>query len=151
MCQPHLPNKFWMVDPVRPLCLGTVIWFGSLEFMSLGCEYDMVLLTHRFPQTDDDITYQQPRHRRRPGCRSHRARQAQREQDHLDTAQAQGDAPRSAGVDSLGGGGAELDDEALPRATDVFPLPRLKLDRSPARDSVPTAGYGILAERGASP
>ena len=33
-----------MADPVRPLRLGTVIWFGSLEFMSLGYEYDMVLL-----------------------------------------------------------------------------------------------------------
>ena len=54
-------------------------------------------------------------------------------------------------VGSLGGGGAELDDGALLRATGVFPLPRLKLDRSPARDSVPTARYGILAERGASP
>ena len=58
---------------------------------------------------------------------------------------------RSAGVDSLRGGGAELDDEASHRATSVFPLPRLKLGRSPARDSVPTAGYGILAEHGASP
>ena len=58
---------------------------------------------------------------------------------------------RSAGGDSSGGGGAELDDGALLRATGVFPLPRLKLDRSPARDSVPTAGYGILAEHGALP
>ena len=58
---------------------------------------------------------------------------------------------RSTGVDSSGGGGAELDDGVLLRATGVFPLPRLKLDRSLARDSVPTARYGILAERGASP
>ena len=36
-----------MVDSVRPLRLGTVVWFGSLEFMSLGHEYDMVLLTPR--------------------------------------------------------------------------------------------------------
>ena len=57
----------------------------------------------------------------------------------------------SVGVNSLGGGGAELDDGALLHATGVFPLPRLKLDRSPAKDSIPTAGYGILAERGASP
>jgi hypothetical protein len=28
----------------HPLSLGTVIRFGSLEFMSLGIEYDMVLL-----------------------------------------------------------------------------------------------------------
>ena len=57
----------------------------------------------------------------------------------------------SAGVDSSGGGGAELDDGALLRATGVFPLPRLKLERSPTRDSVPTTGCGILAEHGASP
>ena len=57
----------------------------------------------------------------------------------------------SARVDSSGGGGAELDDGALLRATGVFPLPRLKLDRSPARDSVPAAEYGIPAERSASP
>ena len=58
---------------------------------------------------------------------------------------------RFTGVGSSGGGGAELDDRASLRATGVFPLPRLKLDRSPARDSIPTAGYGILAEHGASP
>ena len=58
---------------------------------------------------------------------------------------------RSAGVGSSEGGGAELDGRASLRATDVFPLPRLKLDRSPVRDSATTAGYGILAERGSSP
>ena len=58
---------------------------------------------------------------------------------------------RSAGVDSSGGGGVELDDRALLCATGVFPLPRLKLDRSLARDSVPTARHGILVEHGASP
>ena len=54
-------------------------------------------------------------------------------------------------VNSSGGGRAELDDGASLHATSVFPLPRLKLDRSPTRDSVPTAGCGILAERRASP
>jgi hypothetical protein len=34
---------FWMANPERPLPLSTVIWFGSLEFMSLGHGYDMVL------------------------------------------------------------------------------------------------------------
>ena len=77
-----------MADPVRPLRLGTVIWFGSLEFMSLGHEYNMVLLTPRAPPTDDDVTHPQPRRRRRPGGRSHRARQARRERDHPDTARA---------------------------------------------------------------
>ena len=58
---------------------------------------------------------------------------------------------RSARVDSSGGGGAELDDGALLHVIGVFPLPRLKLDKSPTRDSVPTAGHGIPAEGGASP
>jgi hypothetical protein len=42
-----------MADPERPLPLATVIWFGSLEFMSLGYGYDMVLLLPRHP-TDGD-------------------------------------------------------------------------------------------------
>ena len=54
-------------------------------------------------------------------------------------------------VGSSGGGGAEIDDGVSLRATGVFPLPRLKLDRSLARDSAPTVGCGKLAERGASP
>ena len=45
-----------MADPVRPLRLGTVVWFGSLEFMTLGHEYDMVLLTPRAPPSDDEVT-----------------------------------------------------------------------------------------------
>ena len=61
-CQLSHPNRFRMADPVRPLRLGTMIWFGSLEFMSLGHEYNMVLLSPRAPPTDDDITHQQPRH-----------------------------------------------------------------------------------------
>ena len=59
--------------------------------------------------------------------------------------------PRSARVGSSGGGGAELDGRASLRATGVFPLPRLKLDRSLARDSAPTAGCGKLVGRGALP
>jgi len=47
-----------MVDPIRPLHLGTMIWFGSLEFMSLGYKYDMVLLPPRALSTDGDITHQ---------------------------------------------------------------------------------------------
>jgi hypothetical protein len=42
-----------MADPKRPLPLATVIWFRSLEFMSLGYSYDMVLLLPRHP-TDHD-------------------------------------------------------------------------------------------------
>ena len=57
----------------------------------------------------------------------------------------------SAGVNSSGGGGAELDGRASLRATGAFPLPRLKLDRSPARDSAPTTGCGKLVGRRALP
>jgi hypothetical protein len=42
-----------MVDSEHQLPLATVIWFGSLEFMSLGYGYDMVLLPSRHP-TDHD-------------------------------------------------------------------------------------------------
>ena len=66
--------------------------------MSLGCEYDLVLLPPRAPLADDGIAHQQPRHRRHPSRRSRRARQARRERDHPDTARAQGDAPRSSGI-----------------------------------------------------
>ena len=59
--------------------------------------------------------------------------------------------PCSAGVGSSGGGGAELVDGESLHVTSVFPLPRLKLDRSPTRDSILTAGNGIPAERGVSP
>jgi hypothetical protein len=44
---------FRMVDPEHPLPLATVIWFGSLEFMSLGYGYDMILLLPSHP-TDGD-------------------------------------------------------------------------------------------------
>jgi len=36
-----------MADGFYPLCLGTIMMFGSLEFMSLGSDYDMVLLPPR--------------------------------------------------------------------------------------------------------
>ena len=87
-----------MADPVRPLRLSTVIWFRGLEFMSLGHEYDMVLLTPRAPPTDDDVTHRQPRRRRRPGGRSRRAHQARREQDHPDAMRIQGGTPLPADI-----------------------------------------------------
>jgi hypothetical protein len=49
-----------MANPERPLPLATVIWFGSLEFMSLGHGYNMVLLPPRHP-TDRDHELSQPR------------------------------------------------------------------------------------------
>jgi hypothetical protein len=42
-----------MADPERPLSLAAVIWFRSLEFMSLGYGYDMVLLPPKHPTNHD--------------------------------------------------------------------------------------------------
>ena len=86
-----------MADPVQPLRLGTIVWFGSLEFISLGHEYDMVLLPPRASSTDDDATHQQPARRRRSGQRSRCNRQARCVRDRLNITQDQGDAPRTAG------------------------------------------------------
>jgi hypothetical protein len=114
-----------MADPVRPLRLGTVVWFGSLEFMSLGHEYDMVLLAPRAPSSDDEVTHRQPRRRRRPGGRSRRARQARREQGHPDATRTRGGTPLPAdilrpvvGTGSLAGdlSGLSLDKGKLPVA-----------------------------------
>ena len=97
-CQLRHPSKFRMADYIRPLRLGTIVWLGSLEFMSLGHEYDMVLLTPRTPPSDDEVAPRQPRRRRRPGGRSRHARQARREQGHPDATRAQGDTPLPADV-----------------------------------------------------
>jgi hypothetical protein len=48
-----------------PLPLGTVVWFGSLEFMSLGYDYDMVLLPPRAPSDSDSSPRCQRRGRHR--------------------------------------------------------------------------------------
>jgi hypothetical protein len=45
-----IPREFQMATP---LCIGTVIWFGSLKFMSLGYDYDMVLLPPRASSDSD--------------------------------------------------------------------------------------------------
>ena len=42
-----LLGKARMADGLHPLRLGTIKMFGSLEFMSLGSGYDMVLLPPR--------------------------------------------------------------------------------------------------------
>jgi hypothetical protein len=75
-----------MADPERPLSLATVIWFGSLEFISLGHGYDMVLLLPRHP-TDMDHELSQPggalrRYRRSRQARAIRRRRAWRNHRH---------------------------------------------------------------------
>jgi hypothetical protein len=71
------PPFFWMADPERPLPLAMVIWFESLEFMSLGHGYDMVLLLPRHP-TDVDHELSQPGGALRWYHRSCQARAARR-------------------------------------------------------------------------
>jgi hypothetical protein len=75
-----------MADPERPLLLAMVIWFGSLEFMSLSHGYDMVLLPPRHP-TDGDNELSQPggalrRYRRSRQARAAKRRQAQHNHHH---------------------------------------------------------------------
>jgi hypothetical protein len=75
-----------MADPERPLPLATVIWFGSLEFMSLSYGYDMVLLPPRHP-TDGDHELSQlggalRRYHRSRRARAARRRRAQRSHHH---------------------------------------------------------------------
>jgi hypothetical protein len=48
-----------MENSERPLPLGTMIWFGSLEFLSLGYDYDKVVLTPSH-HTGDDYCFSQP-------------------------------------------------------------------------------------------
>jgi hypothetical protein len=69
-----------MTDPERPLPLATVIWFGILEFMSLGYGYDMVLLLPRQP-TDHDYELSQRRGALHRYHRSRRARMARQRHD----------------------------------------------------------------------
>ena len=44
---PFRPGKAQVADGFCPLHLGTIMRFGSLEFMSLGSGYDIVLLPPR--------------------------------------------------------------------------------------------------------
>ena len=45
----QLPISFQMATLVSPIPRSTVIWFGSLEFMSTGTGYDMILLLVKGP------------------------------------------------------------------------------------------------------
>jgi len=45
----RLPISFQMATLVSPIPCSTVIWFGSLEFMSTGLGYDMILLSVKGP------------------------------------------------------------------------------------------------------
>jgi hypothetical protein len=58
----QLPVKLQMGSLQQPLQPGTLLRFGSLEFMSLDGSYDMVLLP---PPCDNDNDGRQPARRRR--------------------------------------------------------------------------------------
>jgi hypothetical protein len=58
----QLPVELQMGSLQQPLQLGTLLRFGSLEFMSLDGSYDMVLLP---PQCNSDNRGRQPARRRR--------------------------------------------------------------------------------------
>jgi hypothetical protein len=58
----QLPVKLQMGSFQQPFQPGTVLRFGSLEFMSLDSSYDMILL---LPPRDSDNGGRQPARRRR--------------------------------------------------------------------------------------
>jgi hypothetical protein len=58
----QLPVKLQMGSLQQPFKPGTVLRFGSLEFMSLDDSYDMILLP---PPCDSDNGGRQPARRRR--------------------------------------------------------------------------------------
>jgi len=49
-CYYRFPISFRMATHVSPIPCSTVIWFGSLEFMSIGFGYDMILLSIKGPR-----------------------------------------------------------------------------------------------------
>jgi hypothetical protein len=71
-----IPHEFHMATP---LPLGTVIWFESLEFMSLGHAYDMVLLPPR-ALSDDNSSPHRKKRGRQPGHHGHHSHRARRMQ-----------------------------------------------------------------------
>ena len=48
-CYHRFPISFQMATHVSPIPRSTVIWFGSLVFMSTGFGYDMILLSIKGP------------------------------------------------------------------------------------------------------
>jgi hypothetical protein len=88
----QLPVKLQMGSLQQPLQPGTLLRFGSLEFMSLDGSYDMVLLP---PPCDNDNDDRQPARRRRnrrrlprvaeerhPGLSRHLPRRRRRQGNH---------------------------------------------------------------------
>ena len=64
-----------MADEPRPLPAGTVLWFGSLDFVATGNGYDMELLP---TGANTDTSAPPPQHRRRLGLFTRLARMERR-------------------------------------------------------------------------
>ena len=65
----RFPTPFQMVALASPIPHSTVIWFGSIEFMSTGSGYDMILLSVKGPGG----AHVAPARLRAPRCPRHHA------------------------------------------------------------------------------
>jgi hypothetical protein len=112
----QLPVKLQMGSLQQPLQLGTMLRFGSLEFMSLDGSYDMILLP---PPRNNDNGGRQPAHRRRnqrrlplvaeeqhPGLSCHLPRRRRRRQGR----HGQAGGGTSSAVERVGGAGTPAGD-----------------------------------------
>jgi hypothetical protein len=114
----HLPVEFQMGSLQQPLQPGTVLRFGSLEFMSLDGSYDMVLLP---PQRDSNNDGRQLARRRRtrrrlplvaeeqhPGLPCHPPRRKRRRRGNR--GQAGGDTSSAVGLERVDDAGSPAGD-----------------------------------------
>jgi hypothetical protein len=97
----QLPVKLQMGSLQQPFQPGTVLRFGSLEFMSLDSSYDMILLPS---PCDNDNGGRQPARRRQNRRRLPRAVEEQHSSS-----------PRPLPADGGGGGATKAKQEAPPR------------------------------------
>jgi len=65
----------WMADEPRPVPAGTVLRFGSLDFVATGNSFDMELLP---PEANPDTLTPPTRRNRRSGQRARQAGMEQR-------------------------------------------------------------------------
>jgi hypothetical protein len=114
----QLPVKLQMSSLQQPLRPGTMLRFGSLEFMSLDGGYDMILLP---PPRDSDNGGRQPSHRRRnrrrlplvaeeqhPGLSCHLSRRRRRRRGR----HGQAGGVTSSAVERVDGAGAPTGDKS---------------------------------------
>jgi hypothetical protein len=120
-----------MVGFHHPLRLRTVIKFGSLEFMSLGIEYDMVLLP--------PVPLERPSTHRRP---SHHRRQRRGNRDHStpSTPCPGGAHGMAGGIDSLSRDPANT--SIAPGASPAAPMSTFLVPPPPAWEALVPMPWG---------